>query len=90
MEASRRGFLGGLLAVAAVAVVPVVWTAEKIYSLFNVKDFGARGDGITDDTAAIQAAIDASLPGGKVYFPAGVYRMSAPLRVGDSNFYGDS
>ena len=36
----------------------------------NVKDFGAAGDGITLDTAAIQRAIDA---GGMVYFPPGTY-----------------
>lgn len=36
----------------------------------NVKDFGAKGDGITNDTIAIQRAIDA---GGTVYFPAGKY-----------------
>ena len=36
----------------------------------NVKDFGAVGDGITNDKAAIQAAFDAST---KVYFPAGTY-----------------
>lgn len=36
----------------------------------NVIDFGAKGDGKTLDTAAIQAAIDA---GGEVYFPKGVY-----------------
>ena len=38
--------------------------------MINVKDFGAKGDGITKDTAAIQSAINA---GGMVYFPAGVY-----------------
>ncbi|GAB3466185.1 M10 family metallopeptidase C-terminal domain-containing protein [Azotobacter salinestris] len=45
---------------------------------FNVKDFGALGDGISDDTAAIQAAIDAAhaAGGGTVYLPAGEYRVS--------------
>jgi len=41
--------------------------------------YGAVGDGITDDTAAIQAAIDAAGYGGVVYFPPGVYRISYPL-----------
>jgi hypothetical protein len=44
--------------------------------LFNVKspEFGAVGDGVTDDTTAIQAAIDAAeAAGGIVFFPAGEY-----------------
>ena len=53
----------------------------------NVKnpEFGAAGDGKTDDTAAIQAAID-SLPsdetrGGTVIFPTGHYKITSPLRI---------
>ena len=42
----------------------------------SVKDFGAVGDGVTDDTAAIQAALDA---GGDVYFPAGRYKVTSQL-----------
>lgn len=42
----------------------------------NVRAFGAKGDGVADDTAAIQAAINAN---GSVYLPAGNYRITAPL-----------
>jgi hypothetical protein len=44
----------------------------------NVKDFGAVGDGVANDTAAIQAAVDATSAagGGTVYFPAGTYSVS--------------
>lgn len=40
----------------------------------SVKVEGAVGDGVADDTAAIQAAINA---GGRVYFPAGIYKVNA-------------
>jgi hypothetical protein len=48
----------------------------------SAKAFGAAGDGLADDTAAIQKALD-SLPheGGVVHLPAGSYRLSAALRV---------
>jgi len=62
------------------------------YQVFrNVKDFGAKGDGNTDDTAAIQTAMssgDRCAPGicnsttttpAVIYFPAGTYIISAPI-----------
>nr|ADG44968.1 A-IntN [Expression vector pEBDuet23A] len=52
---------------------------------YNVKDFGALGDGVSDDRASIQAAIDAAYAagGGTVYLPAGEYRVSAAGEPGD-------
>jgi len=44
----------------------------------SVRDFGAVGDGTTDDTAAIQAALNQGA-GKMIYFPAGTYRTTAPL-----------
>lgn len=52
----------------------VSWTRNYM-RVFNVKHYGATGDGATDDTAACQAAIDAAAAagGGTVYFPPGTY-----------------
>jgi hypothetical protein len=49
--------------------------------VFSVRDYGATGNGSTDDTAAINAAIAAAFVagGGTVYFPAGHYVCSGPL-----------
>lgn len=44
--------------------------------ILNVKDFGAKGDGVTDDTAAIQTAINT---GSAVFFPKGVYKITDEL-----------
>lgn len=45
----------------------------------TVKDFGAVGDGVTDDSAAIQAALDAMTTGSSLYFPDGVYIIGTTL-----------
>lgn len=50
----------------------LVW---KETSEINVRDFGAKGDGKTDDTAAIQSAIDVAGGGGTVQIPRGTYMV---------------
>jgi hypothetical protein len=59
---------------------------DKLAEVVSVKDFGAVGDGVADDTAAIQAALDAGF--GTVYFPAGTYRITDTLYT-RSNIKGD-
>lgn len=61
----------------------------KLKDVVSVKDFGAVGDGVTNDTAAIQAAVNAvgTAGGGTVYFPAGTYLVSATIAVNYSNVY---
>lgn len=46
--------------------------------VYNVKDYGATGNGATDDSAAIRSAIAAAVAagGGRVYFPAGTFLVS--------------
>jgi len=53
----------------------------------NVMDYGAVGDGVTDDRRAIQSALDAipNTSGGKVYLPPGVYKVNAPINIKKSN-----
>ena len=60
---------------------PVNRTIEsKLGDTVSVKDFGAVGDGVADDTAAIQNAINNS-PRNAVYFPRGVYKVTDTLAI---------
>jgi len=55
---------------------------EKLQESVSVKDFGAVGNGLNDDTEAIQAAINyATLNGVEVYFPGALYRTTAELFI---------
>lgn len=42
---------------------------------------GAKGDGITDDTKAVQNALNSTPAGGELYLPAGTYSITTTLRV---------
>lgn len=56
----------------------------KLTEIFSVKDFGAKGDGVTDDTAAIQSALNACSSYGTVFFPPGIYVVSSTLTIPSS------
>ncbi|MFO1243488.1 MAG: putative Ig domain-containing protein [Rickettsiales bacterium] len=69
-------------------------------AIFNVKNYGAKGNGTTDDRAAIQKALDAAFNagGGDVYLPKGIYAIGnggqkptyAGLQIKDNvHVYGD-
>ena len=80
MLLQRQMFLLASVLIATLAGVafryqPVIEKPQ----LVGVRGLGALGDGITDDTNAIQKAIDAGT--GSVVFPSGVYRITRPLLV---------
>jgi hypothetical protein len=59
---------------------------SKLKDVVSVKDFGAAGDGVADDTAAIQAAINATPNGGVLIFPPATYKLVATA-IGPSNWW---
>lgn len=65
-------------------------TASNHWDSSNVKWWGAKGDGNTDDAPAIQACIDSlTNSGGTVYFPVGTFKIGSTLRIntGPSAYY---
>lgn len=61
---------------------------QKLAEIVSVKDFGAVGDGTTDDTVAIAAAVAATPNNGTVYFPPGVYCGYILLRRSNISIIG--
>lgn len=72
----RRSLLSMLPALTALAGLAP--RADAARSIVNVRDFGARGDGSTDDSAAIQAAVRGLQSGATLHFPKGSYRFAEP------------
>ena len=60
-------------------------------AMINVLDYGAKGDGTTDDTAAMQAAIAAATGNGQstLYIPTGTYIVKQQLNVSQCSVMGD-
>ena len=64
--------------IAALHNVKKIKSVYELLGIVDVKSYGAKGDGVTDDTYAIQRALD---HGGTVYMPAGKYMISKGLVV---------
>lgn len=81
LAASSGSSLVGYITSGAGAVATTV--QAKLRESVSVKDFGAVGDGVTDDYAAFQAACDAvyAAGGGIVFVPVGTYICNTPLRL---------
>lgn len=88
-----KGAVGGLILVATgnggfAARALATTDQSKLRESVSVKDFGAIGNGVADDTAAITAAAAASFT---VYFPPGIYKITASITIPQGvRFYGAS
>ncbi len=78
------GLTQGGVALAASTPAPglPVLNWEPRSDWVNVKDLGAIGDGVADDSAALQQALDGATSGSTIYLPAGTYRLTDTLRLG--------
>jgi hypothetical protein len=81
--ASSGSSLVGFIQSGTGAVARTLQSKER--DIVSVKDFGAVGDGTTDDTAAIQSAIDT---GYSLYIPSGTYKISATLNLTTTSNHG--
>ena len=85
---SRREFatLAAFFAGSAIPDPPrrKVSAEQTSNAVFNVKDYGALGDGSKNDTKSIQAAVNAAqatVSGGRVYFPPGIYYTDTTISI---------
>jgi hypothetical protein len=83
LAATTEGLGSSKVGFSAVATSTGRTVQDKLRESISVKDFGAVGNGTTDDTAAIQSAINAVITptGGGLYFPGGTYKITAKLVI---------
>ncbi|MCG7592759.1 glycosyl hydrolase family 28-related protein [Mycobacterium sp. PSTR-4-N] len=79
-----RRQLGDSASTGTDSTAPTVSLMSSTTSTVNVKDFGAVGDGVTDDSAAIKAAEAALTSGARLYFPEGDYRFAQQHPTGNA------
>ncbi|SBS77622.1 conserved exported hypothetical protein [uncultured Mycobacterium sp.] len=77
---SRRRLLLGLPAMGVV----VAFARHEVHRTVNVRHYGAQGDGVSDDSAAIRHAVTALRPNSTLYFPSGTYRFADRHPKGDA------
>ncbi len=77
---TRRHLFKAAPAIGVAASAPIAGAATPTRRVVNVRDFGAKGDGIADDTAAFKAALAA---GQVVDVPLGTFRIQTPLSLAD-------
>ncbi|MBE6441846.1 MAG: hypothetical protein E7022_05870 [Desulfovibrio desulfuricans] len=63
---------------------------DRFADIINVKDFGATGDGVTDDTAAIQAALDYAKSQGKPCFATGEYKVTSTIYINSTCYFSEA
>lgn len=85
LYAKPVGATGPIIALAPDPESVFAQRVTKNDVFLNVRDFGARGDAFTNDTVAIQKAIDAAGPGGSVFFPVGEY-LCGTLTISKGQF----
>lgn len=91
IAASSSGNAGSVVYTPAGTGAQPTTVQTKLRETVSVKDFGAAGDGTTDDTAAIQAAINASSGFRAVYFPTGTYKVTSTITIANDRvgLFGD-
>jgi Pectate lyase superfamily protein len=89
VQTSSVGAISGVASLDSSGLVPSAQIGNAVSAplsdkggqVYNAKAYGATGDGSTDDTSAIQAALAAAPSGGIVYLPAGTYKVGSPLTI---------
>jgi hypothetical protein len=82
------GAAGTVLKGNGVAAAPSFGAVGAVFPVFNVKDYGAVGNGVADDTTAIRDTLTAAAASGErgstIFFPGGIYKTTGTITVNDT------